>query len=445
MGPDPNNPASPSTAPSWPVPQAGAPRWGESTGAPPPFPPTAAAGPPAVPPAQTGGPTAFPPPPAQPRRRRLPWILAAAVVVIALVATGVVLLVGRDSRFVFGTVNVDAGTVEVRSAPEGEFTALANGDALRLGDTVRTGADARATIDLADGSLLRLGKSASATFDEPTAGARVVTLLNGDAWLRITPDDGAATIGVATKGASIQGGGPGVLAAGCTADGGCTLQAVAGAIDLVPSDRDELALAPGEQATLDTDGAVIELGIADEDGELASWVTENQQADADAGLADPPAPADRAGALAGARVEGEWVFTLTVTESSADNFEVGDSFDTDIELSPTCAEGPCDFTAIFGRYSGEGTHGEDGTVDFVVAGPLQCVSTSTGAVTVPDNGPETLALTLSATAAEERDGALVVTALAGSARYDKEVRGACRPGDQVGSYSAEMDVTGTLG
>lgn len=383
-----------------------------------------------------------PPPSARRRRRRLPWILAAVVVVIALVATGVVLLVGGDSRFVFGTLTIDRGTVEVRSEPEGEFVALASGDGARLGDTFRTSEDARATLELADGSLLRLGGAASAAFEGSTEDSWVVRLLEGDAWYRHTADSGEAVIGVAAKEASI-GNGIGVAAIGCDADGDCSLQAVAGAIDLIPAGGDEVALVPGERAVVDAGGTLTEVGVVAEDDQTP-WVTENREADRAAGLEELPTPADRAGALAGARVEGSWAFTLTVTESTADNFEVGDRPVFDMELAPTCPEGPCDFAATFDRYAGTGTQADDGTVSFTVAAPLQCVNTSSGAVTVPDNGPESLAFTLTTTAAEVRDGLLVVTALAGTARYEKDVRGPCRPGDQVGSYFAAMTVTGAL-
>lgn len=412
-----------------------APNWPGPNNSPPPPPPQ-------VPPAQQVPPVP-PVPPVPSRRRKWPWLLAAALVIFALVAGGLVFLLGGDSRFAFATASIDAGTAQVQTDPDGAFAPLADGASLRLGDTLRTGEDARLTLRLSDGSLLRLGAAATATFETATGNDYVVRLVRGDAWYRATDDGTGAEIGVASTSASI-GAGLGVAALSCAEGGQCALLAIAGSIDLIPADSDALPLAPGERVGYDGEGTVTEVGVV-ADGEATPWVQENLDLDDAAGLPDPPAPEDRPGVLSSSRIEGAWEFLVTITESTADNFAVGDESIFDIDLAPTCAQGRCEFAATFGRYGGSGSTAPDGTVSFSVTGPLQCVNSSTGAVTVADNGPETLSFTLSVAAAELRDGALVATALTGTARYEKDVSGPCRPGDQVGAYFTTMDVRGTLG
>lgn len=385
---------------------------------------------------------ASPVPLAPARRRRWPWILIAAAVALALVV-GVVVLLARDSRLVVATASTSSGSVEISSGADAGFEPLADGESVRLGDLVRTGDGARLTLTLADGSLFRLGEKAQAAFEAPEPGKSVLRLVEGAAWYRHTTAEANLVLEVATKTATV-GGKPAVTALDCGANGACTVHAIAGSVDLIPVDGSPLGLAPGERASLDEQGSLTEVTAVGAESDLPPWVIENQEADRAAGLADPTAPEDRVGILAQARVQGTWSFTLTITESTADNFSVGDAPVFDMDLVSSCPEGPCAFEATFDRYTGTGSQAEDAMVAFSVGAPLQCVSTASGAVTDPDNGPESLTFELRATAAEVRAAGLVITALVGTARYDKNAEGPCRPGDQVGPAFAVMEVTGTL-
>lgn len=101
----------------------------------------------------------------------------AFVLAIGLGATGV--LTPRAQRTAAGastTLTIISGAVSVRAAG-GEFTAAADGALLSVGDTVRTGSDARAVLTYFEGTTVELEPSSELTIDAASAGTDGSTVL----------------------------------------------------------------------------------------------------------------------------------------------------------------------------------------------------------------------------------------------------------------------------
>src|SRR5688500_2849788 len=73
------------------------------------------------------------------------------------------------------------GVVEIRRGGQGAWAAGKIGDALRVGDVVRTGARSRVVIRMSDASLIRKGELTTVQFSPPKAGSErpVLDLLGG--------------------------------------------------------------------------------------------------------------------------------------------------------------------------------------------------------------------------------------------------------------------------
>jgi hypothetical protein len=96
----------------------------------------------------------------------------------ALIATYLILTAGPAQSRQFATFHLQEGTVEIQRAGQGGFSAAAEGQTLREGDVIRTGADGRAEIEYFDGSITRLDFNTTFTIvaltEESEAGSTVI-------------------------------------------------------------------------------------------------------------------------------------------------------------------------------------------------------------------------------------------------------------------------------
>jgi hypothetical protein len=90
------------------------------------------------------------------RAKRGIWVGSILLVAGALVATYLIITAGPAQSKQFATFHLQEGSVEIQRAGQGAFGDAAEGQTLREGDVIRTGADGRAEIEYFDGSITRL-------------------------------------------------------------------------------------------------------------------------------------------------------------------------------------------------------------------------------------------------------------------------------------------------
>ena len=107
-------------------------------------------------------------------------LLAGSILLLvgAAVATYLVLTAGPAQSRQFATFHLQEGTVEIQRAGQGPFAAAAEGQTLREGDVIRTGADGRAEIEYFDGSITRLDYNTTFTIvaleEEAETGGTII-------------------------------------------------------------------------------------------------------------------------------------------------------------------------------------------------------------------------------------------------------------------------------
>ena len=106
-------------------------------------------------------------------------ILAGSVLLVAgAVAAYLIISAGPAQSRQFATFHLQEGSVEIQRAGQGAFAEAAEGQTLREGDVIRTGADGRAEIEYFDGSITRLDFNTTFTIvaleEDAEAGSTVI-------------------------------------------------------------------------------------------------------------------------------------------------------------------------------------------------------------------------------------------------------------------------------
>ncbi len=313
------------------------------------------------------------------------WALALAAAVGLSSCGG-----GTTASEDVATLTLVDTVVDVRDAGADDFVAAAGGEALSLGDDVRTDPTGFGEIVYSDGSVTRVSENAVFRVAE-LAGAEDVPSIEveldaGRAWNRVR--DVAAvedrfsvstSVGVAT----VRGTG---FDLNCTADG-CILTVVEGSVSLTSitgDTADVQALTAIEVAADGTLGPPLELRAP-----FDPWIQRNLQLDVEDGFAAVDAPADPN--VAG--IGGGWEVTFTVTESNDPNAPRGASNENTWDIRMDCASGPCDgtitaqdvplapFSFAGGRFTIDEA-GEQGTEACNAAGVIAYDRVSTGQLIV---------------------------------------------------------------
>ena len=90
-------------------------------------------------------------------RKLVSVVVAGGVIALAAVLLVRFVLLGPSpAEASFTTLSVVSGTVEVRENDTKDFRPAVDGEALNVGDTVRTGPDARAVITFFEGSTAEM-------------------------------------------------------------------------------------------------------------------------------------------------------------------------------------------------------------------------------------------------------------------------------------------------
>jgi uncharacterized cupin superfamily protein len=162
-----------------------------------------------------------------------------------------------------------------------QFVAATDGQALALGDTVKTNGTGFAQVDYSDGSLTRIDSNASFTVtDLSSAGQaqRVVgTLDGGRAWSnvqKVTSSDGRYEVDTTVATASVRGT---HFDTDCRASSGaCTFTVVDGTVGVTPTGGAEVSLTAGQTVVVHKDGTVERLADRTLD-ELRTdpWIAQN--------------------------------------------------------------------------------------------------------------------------------------------------------------------------
>ncbi|MEY2423265.1 MAG: hypothetical protein QOI95_3332 [Acidimicrobiaceae bacterium] len=153
---------------------------------------------------------------------------------------------------------------QLRVKAAADFAAANDGQALALGDTVKTNGTGFAQVDYGDGSLTRIDSDAQFTVtDLTTAGQaqRVVGSLDGGrAWSnvkKITSSDGRYEVDTNVATASVRGT---HFDTDCrAASGSCTFTVVDGTVAVTPTGKTEIALNAGQAVIVHRDGTVERL------------------------------------------------------------------------------------------------------------------------------------------------------------------------------------------
>lgn len=176
------------------------------------------------------------------------------------------------------TLDILAGSVEVGTG--GAFSAGADGQELREGDTVRTGADGRAAIEYFDGSITRLDSGTSFTIVTlQTIGEGGATVVvgqqdSGNTYNRVVDlTDSASRFDVATPTAvaSVQGT---VYAVLFNADGSITFVVLDGTV-IVTAGGESVEVPAGFMVTVDEDGNIGDVVPIPDDLLTGGWIEYN--------------------------------------------------------------------------------------------------------------------------------------------------------------------------
>ncbi|HEX9644880.1 MAG TPA: FecR family protein [Acidimicrobiia bacterium] len=184
--------------------------------------------------------------------------LAAAAVALLAAACG-----GGSGSDLTATLRIHVGTVEVQ-AGSGAFAAATDGQVLSEGDTVRTGADGRASIDWPDGSVTRLDFETTFSIEELSGGGTVLAPATaiesnqdtGSTYNRVTDLTEAGdrfSIDTPTASASVQGTEFYVLVG---PDGSTTVIVTEGAVVVTTESGEEVVVEAGETVVVNDDGSI---------------------------------------------------------------------------------------------------------------------------------------------------------------------------------------------
>ncbi len=176
------------------------------------------------------------------------------------------------------TVNEISNEVSVRLGQSADFTAAQNGMKLSVGDSVKTGDNSRARVDLlSDGTIVRVGPNSLYTvtaldIDQDGKSATRIKLDFGQIWVLLK--GGSLQVETPSGVASVRGSLLGVnydpnakkLQASCL-EGHCSLE----------NDQGEVELTDGQESTIEEDQAPSDAEQMSEE-EIQQWVNENPDA-----------------------------------------------------------------------------------------------------------------------------------------------------------------------
>ena len=275
-----------------------------------------------------------------PTRRSLPMLALVVVFALLLAACG-----GDSGSDLTATLRIHVGTVEVQ-AGSGDFAAATEGQTVSEGDTVRTGADGRASIDWPDGSVTRLDVDTTFRIEELSGG----TVLSpstaiegaqetGNTYSRVTELTEAGdrfSIDTPTATAAVQGTEYYVLVG---PDGSSTVIVTEGSVVVTTESGEEVVVQAGETVIVDADGEVQGPFPTPADLLDDEWVRYNDECDASGGVC----PTEIPGALD--RIEivpADATINLGESQSySAEGFDEDGASLGSVDASFTTDEQPC--------------------------------------------------------------------------------------------------------
>jgi hypothetical protein len=199
----------------------------------------------------------------QPRRRFTPWLAAASVAALAVGAWLVAPQVMQGSASIASVARVTGG-VEYRVDQDGAWQPLQVASTLRPGAEIRTAADGRVALHLADGLDLRLDAATTLAMDD----RETAQLAAG----RVYVDAGAAGAAsrdftIATALGDVRHLGTQYMA-GLDRGGGLTVAVREGSV-AVAGGREPLIARAGESITLGHDGRIARGIVAGQDEQWA--------------------------------------------------------------------------------------------------------------------------------------------------------------------------------
>lgn len=366
-----------------------------------------------------------------------------------------------------GTLSVMAPGVTLLEKGSSTFTKVKSKHKVKAGDTVQTDATGLAQINFKDGSVTRLDHDTVFTLEKlvDKTGKRQVesSVSVGQTWNRVQKLSGSETFQQKGNGATAAVLGTAFLTR-CTLPSGvafkvvktrkalrrlrrasnCQFTLVDGKLQLSSSGK-VVGVGRGQSVTVDPTGAVGAVVTLPPDILFTdSWVVQNLEADARAGLAEAtgqPTAED----LKQARIEGAWTVTLVVASTTGfRDLAVGATRTRAYTMTGSCTGGTCSITLT--RETGNGPRVIPLTyADGVYTGTdpdlgTQPCELDNGTIAVPNGLRNSATITFTPTAAVPQGGLWRATQLSGEVTESAEQvaggAGQCRTGNATFSLSA---------
>ncbi len=215
--------------------------------------------------------------------------IGSGVVGVAIVVSAVfILTAGTAKAKEFATLHLLGGTVEVQ-ATGGSYQPAQDGQTLRQGDTVRTGADGRAEITYFDDSVTRLDYGTTFQLKELSTlqnsshskliEASQTTGRTYNHVTELTDSQSRVEVSTPTATASVQGT---KYIVWIHADGSTTVQVLEGTVDVTDGSGNTVSVGAGEEVTIAQDGSAGDVTEMTPEELDSAWVQFNSQCDASA-------------------------------------------------------------------------------------------------------------------------------------------------------------------
>lgn len=253
-------------------------------------------------------------------RSGIPWPALLCVAVLAALVTACGGGGGKaaSTSASTATLKIRDQVAEAKAKAGSQFATATDGQALEVGDTVKTNGTGFAQVNYHDGSLTRLDANAQFTLSDLSTAAqaqRVVGSLDGGrAWSsveKVTSSEGRYEVDTSVATASVRGT---RFSVDCTAaDGSCTFTVVDGTVAVTPKGGIEITLQAGESVTVKPDGGFARTPATTRDQlRQDAWIAKNLDIDAAEGA---PGASSSSGSTA---VPVHVIYTGALSDTSAD-------------------------------------------------------------------------------------------------------------------------------
>lgn len=382
-------------------------------------------------------------------------IVGLALVASASAVAGVAIVSGdSESVYTFGEVGVvTGGAVAFTGADDTRARPLEMGDTVVAGWVLDAPDDATATVELADGGVVRVDSGARLAFvdlaidpetgEHTGASEPAIQVRGGRVWINPGTARAADAIEVQIPDGVVDSA-RNPVALDCTAT--CTVEAPAGGVAVSTGAGVELTPAANEVVTVAASGS-FDLAVGEAPTE---WAQQNLDADLAAGLPEPR-PDDGPGIIDSAILDGVYSLAIEVVGAptgdpipTALRYAQGETYTLELTADGSaCAPDLCSVpvTAVDGA---SGTaQVRDGTVALTLGQPIDCYDESYTSVVVPGIGRTTVDATLDVGDVEFDGEHWVVRSFAGSGTVAATLSTVCNAGDTLGTSASPITVAGS--